>query len=136
MTTINQALGDEIIAGGMQLVADDEAVYGKAIDVFTSQTEMFATVQAIARSAGADHIRLMMANRLGDLVVGILHGGDIALAMKHAVAVLGRTAPAVTVLRQNSVEGELQKQFGKAGARLPLKGSPPLQPTGGETESA
>lgn len=135
MTTINQALGDEIIGGGIEMVSADEAVFGNAADVFLSQGKVFTAIQSIAAKAGADHIRLMLANRLGDLVVGVLHGGDINHVLKRAIAEIARAAPAVELQRQQRVHDDLSRQFSDlVESRIPLKGAPPLQPAAGEAE--
>lgn len=135
MTTINQALGDEIIAGGMEMVSADTMIYGEASDVFLSQGKMFSVIQKIAAKTGADDIKLMTANRLGELVVGILHGSDTAYALKRAIAVIARAAPAVELQRQQQLHDDLTRQFSEqAEARIPLKGAPPLQPADGDQE--
>ena len=95
MTHINQALGQQIIDGGLRRVEDDARIYGDAAAVVLSAARVDDLLHEIGGKTGADVFRRTIARKLGDLAVSALYAGDVSAILERGIADIARLAPIV-----------------------------------------
>jgi hypothetical protein len=101
-------LGMAIVDEGVALIEQDAAIYGSPAAVAVACDRMFAFVDELAAAASADPARRRQAHKLGELIVGVLHGGDRGKVTARAMADVVRAAPVVDL--RSRVEQEQKRQ--------------------------
>lgn len=117
MSDLNIALGRSIIEGGIARVAADTALYGDASRVVLSTARMQTLLLDVATKAEADPFRIMLANKLGELAVASLYGGDISSVLERGIADIARMAPLADLQLRAAArrqDEEMQKRIDQA----------------------
>jgi hypothetical protein len=130
MQTLNAALGKAVVDGGLAMIEADSALYGEPTSVMLAQAKTFEFVDAMAQKAGADVFRRLAAHRMGDLLVAIIHGGDLSTILQRSIAEIGRIAPLPALAERRAARETLDgmANHGMAPAREPAPstvGAPP-----------
>ena len=93
MQTLNAALGKAVVDGGLAMIEADAAHYGEPTSDMLAQAKTFEFIDAMAKKAEADVFRRLAAHRMGDLLVALLHGGDLSTVLQRSMAEIARIAP-------------------------------------------
>jgi len=123
MQNLNAALGQAVVNGGMAMIEADAALYGEPTSVLLAQAKTFEFIDAMAKKAEADVFRRLAAHRMGDLLVAILHGGDLATVLQRSMAEIARIAPIPTLTERRQAReslDHLQRQDQAPEAREPI----------------